>query len=292
MFFGLWTFAGFVVCVWPRFCLCVRLFWEVVMFGTLRRLLMSGDVRGLLEGSRRAFQDLVMGSPVPNERSRARALEAVNEAGGFPDRGPSQRERGYFGNEAFEVDPAFYGNERYVDPFSDSRATEFYGQLPQGGFMTFNPRTGARATNRFGDSQWSGGLAAPYEGFRVWPETYGGAAVSRTGVPPWTGAGSPPPSFNIVFPSGSVAAPAETAPYFSRMADDMWGADAGARNFAAGGAAYLPPSPPTYYGVDPYGYTIPGTFADENWQLRSEFGGWNPRDARGRQLPFEDPWFV
>ena len=90
------------------------------------------------------------------------------------------------GNEAFDSDPAFYGNERYVDPFSDSRATEFYGQLPQGGFMTMNPRTGARSTNRFGNSDFMGGLASPYEGFRVWPQ------FNNAPPGPWMGAGMPP----------------------------------------------------------------------------------------------------
>jgi hypothetical protein len=108
--------------------------------------------------------------------------------------------------------------------------------------MTMNSQTGARTTQRFGDSDYMGGLASPYEGFRAWPQTYGGEPVAYDRVPPWIGGGSPPSSSQIGFPSGNVFAPNQSAPYFNDMAGQMWRQD-------------LPPS-----GPPPYGFMAPDVF--------------------------------
>lgn len=148
------------------------------MFGALRRLLMSGDIAGVLQGSRRAFQDLVMGSPVPNEASRARALEGMNERGGFSD--PSIR-------DVFRRNPP-----RGVT--MDQGTTPAYtlpGEWPRYNYRTARGYPGVYDTagpvsRSYYAGPTSSEIVAPYEGFRVWPQ------FNSAPPGPWMGAGMPP----------------------------------------------------------------------------------------------------
>lgn len=154
------------------------------MRNLIRLALQAGNIRDALRLSR-----------------EARALRAVNEAGGFPDR-VRPRDRGTYATDEFMSDPDFAFNERYIDPFSDGNATEFYGQLPQGGSMTFNPRTGARSTQRSGYSNVNE-LESPFEGVRVWPTVNDPAIGMRRPfseeLPPWMGAGTPPRVYDRIY---------------------------------------------------------------------------------------------
>ena len=128
------------------------------MFGALRRLLMSGDIAGVLQSSRRAFQDLVMGSPVPNEASRARALEGLNERGGFSDRPVFSRNppRGVTMDQS--TTPA------YTMPWESPRYNYETARGYPGVYDTAGP---VRRSYYAGPT--SSEIVAPYEGFRVWP---------------------------------------------------------------------------------------------------------------------------
>lgn len=122
------------------------------MFGALRRLLQSGDIRSVLQESRRSFSDIAAVLGTPTNRARQRALDDMNARGGISGPNPTMKERGDYRTDAFLSDPDFLGRERYVDPFAPNRlrdpnaATEYYGMLPDGRRLQFNPQTGSRST--------------------------------------------------------------------------------------------------------------------------------------------------
>jgi hypothetical protein len=175
------------------------------MFRMLRAALRSGNLREILRLSREAS-----------------ALQNLNRAGGIPT-SPTQPSAGRFQNDAFMSDPDFAFNQRYTDP--SAGATEFYGRLPDGRNMTMNPQTGARST--FANPMYPSAPSptqAPYEGFRVWSESYGGAPVaySPDSIPPWMGRGTPPSASQVRFPEGRVFTPRQTEPFFNDLSWDSW----------------------------------------------------------------------
>ncbi len=154
------------------------------MFGALRRLLMSGDIAGVLQSSRRAFQDLVMGSPVPNEASRARALEGLNERGGFSDRPV------FSPNPPRGVTMDQGTRPAYTLPWESPR---YYYETARGYPGVYDTAGPVRRSYYAGPT--SSEIVAPYEGMRVLPEggRYNadwGEYWGETPPGPWMGRGS------------------------------------------------------------------------------------------------------
>ena len=136
------------------------------MFGALRRLLQSGDIRSVLQESRRSFSDIAAVLGTPTNRARQSALMDTEFVG-----------------EPL-MDTGFVG-EGYYNPAYES-GSYFGYDLPGGGIAFRDQGTGAISTERFnrGDSS-NFPIQAPYEGFRVWP--YGSRPAFEE--PRWRGAG-------------------------------------------------------------------------------------------------------
>jgi hypothetical protein len=148
-------------------------------------------------------------------RRHARALASLNETGPVGARTSSPI--------------PFPGVERGFDPARV--AGQAFGASPRGAAVVVDPSTGRRVVLPQAFDDFIEGvpmprspIRAPYEGMRVWPESYGGAPVAYSpgSIPSWMGRGTPPIASQVRFPQGSVFTPQKTEPYFNKMAVDSW----------------------------------------------------------------------
>jgi hypothetical protein len=230
------------------------------MFGMLRRLIMSGDIKGLLDGSRRALRELsdngAFADAVENQRRGDMGLDAdfTTASDYLRNRGvdPSGLPTGYVGPNGprkwpyardysasipmprSTMEGSLYPPRRFQLPDS--------GRYPQGGgFM--NPNTPPGLEQMRGGAGWAQApspIVAPYEGMQVWPQfadPFGDMYPGSRTFPEWMGRGRPP------LPSLGYGDP-EVAPFMPALSN--WYADL-PRGFGG-------------YGSPRYGDNVPRAF--------------------------------
>jgi hypothetical protein len=172
------------------------------MFGALRKLIVSGDIRGLLDGSRRAFREMASASGFSPASGRERALNDMNARGGIE--GPRLDAREYLDSRGVDVNAMTAPGTG--NPYSDFSQSPYYinppssADSPFGGVVVEGPSgsrtrySGSALDYNFprGFPQWvppgqrrGQSMQSPYEGTRTWGEY--GQAPSR-----WSGGGEPP----------------------------------------------------------------------------------------------------
>lgn len=217
------------------------------MFGFLRRLIMSGDIKGLLDGSRRALREF---SPEFGERVGRGGPEGAYDF---------LRRRG--------VDVSQYDDA--IDPMN---MTVYPSPTAGGGFgrTVYDADSGSRF---MAPPQMYSPIVSPYEGGRAWPmfrDELGYQFPAADRVPPWVGRGpAPTPDFANPYDDGFAGSMPSYAP-------ESWAYPGGLPDYSVPSALRarpwdvrrMQPPPPFRVNGGAIQYESPGVYIDPSTGYR------------------------